>query len=534
MGRFSQRVAEDEGTPVHWIVHDVDSDNPHGHALYAGRRLDGAEAFAKKRDTRQDQKSGRGRQSIVDRHRAIWTEVCREFGVEIDFAPQGERAQKHIGPRAWHQERKAIERETAETINSVLDSPADPGDLQRAAAARQAGLTVSEALRMPRPPRTESMLDAPKPQQPAPDVELRPAAEAASAVTMRPAPETTPDLELSPQATAGRQLEVRPAPTPVPDVKLRPGAAVRDVAMRPAPEPAPDRELRPRTGTAPDVELHPGPAPAPDVEIRPQATPAPHVRTRPRPAPSRDVKQRPVPVPVPNVTIRPRPAPAPDVKARPEPRPMPDVKLPKPTQARGHLQDAKDWEADARKQREKAARSRLHTAITVDTTEAVAEKIIENHAGNASAYPSFISHGIGSKASDAAVRALRPHVKPHQVREGDRRTKARTDRQYLDAVKRAIGAFRRWWRGRGWFGGDPPAERIVAELRQVAEPVHLKEAEELHVRITQEIAAKREAERRRTAKQRQQAQYRPQLVGQGQSTQRKPGQHGGHGGGPER
>ena len=200
------------------------------------------------------------------------------------------------------------------------------------------------------------------------------------------------------------------------------------------------------------------------------------------------------------------------------------------------MQDAEKWEAEQKEQRQKAARSRLQSAITAATTEAVAENIIRNHAGDASAYPSFVGNGIGTKASAAAVRALRPHVKPHQVPERDRRTTARTDRQYLDAVKRAIGTFRRWWRGAGGLFGrrEPPAERIVQELRQVAEPVHLKETEDLHVQVTEEIAQKREAERRRIAKQREQAKYRPQLVEQEAGSRRKPGEHGGHGGGPER
>ena len=263
MGRFSQRIAEDEGTPVHWIVHDIETDNPHGHALYAGRRLDGADAFAKKRDTRQDQKSGRGRQSIVDRHRAIWIEVCREFGVEIDFAPKGARAQKHIGPRAWHQERKAIEQEQGIAIRAALDSGIASDDLREAAAAAIEGLSVTEALTLNRHPTTESVLEAPKPRTAAPDVELPPPRrEAAPGIELDPPQRTpAPDVELSPPLDLARS-----------DVELDPPrrTAAPDIELPPPLDPArPDVELEPpRRIATPDVELDPPRrTAAPDVKL---------------------------------------------------------------------------------------------------------------------------------------------------------------------------------------------------------------------------------------------------------------------------
>ena len=74
------------------------------------------------------------------------------------------------------------------------------------------------------------------------------------------------------------------------------------------------------------------------------------------------------------------------------------------------MKDAQQWKAEAKKQRETAARDRLATAITVDTAEATAEDLIRNHAGDARAFPSFVDRGIALAASRAAVDQLRPHV----------------------------------------------------------------------------------------------------------------------------
>ena len=60
------------------------------------------------------------------------------------------------------------------------------------------------------------------------------------------------------------------------------------------------------------------------------------------------------------------------------------------------MKDAQQWEAEAKKQRESAARDRLAAAITVDTAEATAEDLIRNHAGDARAFPSFVDRGSDS------------------------------------------------------------------------------------------------------------------------------------------
>ena len=153
---YAQRIATKWRTPVHWVIHDLNGANPHAHVLYAGRSLDGPDAFARTRDRTQDQVSdpGRGRRSITELHTEYWTEVAADFGYELDFTPDRDRAQKHIGPHAWAMEKMAIEQEIADRINSALDpeDPLDAGDLLALAQEATAGLTVTEALALDRGP----------------------------------------------------------------------------------------------------------------------------------------------------------------------------------------------------------------------------------------------------------------------------------------------------------------------------------------------------------------------------------------------
>ena len=244
LGKYAQALAAVHHTPVHWAGHDLDSDNPHAHFLYAGRRLDGPDAFARKRDTTQDKTTVAewGRKSIVDLHREIWRDTCREFGVEIDFRVQGEHAQKHVGPRAWHQERKAVELETADAIEMELDptNPLSPDELRETVAAATSGLTVTEALSLDREPVTESMINASKPSREArPDIVL----------PHPPTREPKPDIVLPhpPMREAAPDIVLPHPPTrePKPDIVL-PHPPMREAAPDivlphpPMPEPKPD------------------------------------------------------------------------------------------------------------------------------------------------------------------------------------------------------------------------------------------------------------------------------------------------------
>ena len=82
---YAQALARVHRTPVHYAIHPPHNGdrNWHGHLLYAGRELtaDGR-AFERRRDRSQD------KPELIERHKALWTEVCRPFGVELDFTPQ--------------------------------------------------------------------------------------------------------------------------------------------------------------------------------------------------------------------------------------------------------------------------------------------------------------------------------------------------------------------------------------------------------------------------------------------------------------
>ena len=352
-----------------------------------------------------------------------------------------------------------------------------------------------------------------------------------------PIPTAAPTIALEPpQRDAAPAIDLPQALTPraVPAVALaspQRRAAARIKHEAPIPTAAPTIALAPPQRRAAARIEHEAPVPtaAPTIALAPPQ----------RRAAARIEHEAPVPTAAPTIALAP---PQRDAAARieheaPSPTAAPTVRLQIPKHIAEHrrLKEAQKWEAEQRKQREKAARSRLTSAITVDTAAAAVEDLIENHAGNASAYASFIQHGIGSQTSSAAVDQLRPIAERHQVAERDRRTKARTDRQYLDAVKRAIGGFRRWWRTGGMFRSAGAGESIVEQVIATVWPTHVQETEQQHTRITRELEEKRERERQRQAKALGINQYRPQLVETGKGKTKRPGGPGpGDGGGFER
>ena len=99
VAEYAQELARMHRTPVHFAIHTPprsDSSNWHAHIVYAGRRLapDGR-SFEAKRDRSQD------RDELIAMHKAIWTRVCAERGVEVDFAgPVSEQPLAHLGPRS--------------------------------------------------------------------------------------------------------------------------------------------------------------------------------------------------------------------------------------------------------------------------------------------------------------------------------------------------------------------------------------------------------------------------------------------------
>ena len=114
-------------------------------------------------------------------------------------------------------------------------------------------------------------------------------------------------------------------------------------------------------------------------------------------------------------------------------------------------------------------------------------------------------------------------MKSFEVAKRDRRETARTDRQYLDAVKRAIDGFRQWWRARGWFEQESRGEKLASEIRTATWPTHWRETEELHADSTRKLAEERKRQRAREQKQRDLAQYRPQLVDTAKAAAKRPG-----------
>ena len=168
VGAYAQRLAARWRTPVHWVLHDQDSGNPHAHVLYAGRQItEDGDAFAARRDRAQDAKTNPklGQVALPELHKEMWTEVLADHGVDVRFGPDGEVAQAHIGPRAWAIEKAAIRDEVAEQIAAALhpDDPLDPGDLAQVADLAIAGLTVTEALEMDRVAVTPQMQACPRP-----------------------------------------------------------------------------------------------------------------------------------------------------------------------------------------------------------------------------------------------------------------------------------------------------------------------------------------------------------------------------------
>ena len=293
---YAQKIAAKWKTPVHWVIHDADGPNPHAHVLYAGRALDGPNHFARKRDREQDQTSdpSRGRQSITELHSQFWIETAAEFGYELDFSAQGEQAQAHIGPKAWSNEKKAIEQETAAVIAEAVNStdPLDAGDLLKAAKAATHGLTVTEALAMDREPVTNAFtaalahacdlqlhedhpLQAPAPtitpdrvlEAPTPSVEPgRPLAPPlpAIAATLHPlVPELREDLHL--EAPAPSIEPERPLAPPEPD--LRPDAGFDFAVWLDPLEPisVPEQSLSAPTPMIAEALARPGPELAPPL-----------------------------------------------------------------------------------------------------------------------------------------------------------------------------------------------------------------------------------------------------------------------------
>lgn len=309
---YAQELARVHRTPVHYAIHSPHrgSRNWHGHVLYAGRRLtaDG-QAFERRRDRSQD------KPELIERHKAIWTKVCRRYGQELDFTPQHpEQApapEYRLTARAIATERRAAAKEEGARLNAALaaagGAPLPPQEQQAIGEISLGldGLDTAGLLALPRAPVTTAARIAKHARQsiPAP----APAAEAS-----RPRPTPAPAIDTA-------DLEVSPMPIPCP------GRAVHVPRARPEAAPA----VAP--GMAPSI---PRPfAPEPIAVPRPRPAPLPPIavqRPRPEPAPAM-TPRRARPVPAATVVVlemrHERPAPAPACRPVPPSVPGPSSHL---------------------------------------------------------------------------------------------------------------------------------------------------------------------------------------------------------------
>ena len=317
---YARALAHLHRTPVHYAIHlpHKGSRNHHGHVLYAGRRLtaDG-EAFERRRDRSQD------RPELIEQHKAIWTEVCRRYGLELDFTPQhpGEAPapEYRLTPRALATERRAAAKEEGARLNAAVEAVGGaPLPLQEQQVLGEVSLDLDRLdtaglLALPRTPVTTAARIAKHSRRSIPAA--APAAEAP-----RPRPTPAPAID-----AAG--LEVSPMLAP------SPGRSVHVPRARPEAAPAVD------PGRAPFI-----PRPfAPEPIAVPRARPAPIARVavpraRPEPAPARAPRRaRPVPAPPVVASGRPheRPVPAPPWEpARIRPRAARAIEAPAPEHAR--------------------------------------------------------------------------------------------------------------------------------------------------------------------------------------------------------
>ena len=361
LARQAAKVAALRQTPVHWVIHRPHGSglNWHAHLIYAGRQLSGdGEGFESKRDVLQD------KPELIETHKALWVETCREFGVEISFdfpgmeieaevrrefaeehgrAPSEEderaiqiekrrrwqeyrkaRASGHeLTPRAIRTERAAVAEEEGERLAAIIQgaggsslSEQDRLELGRISSAVDE-LDTRELLALERIPvttvgRLAKHGSAPEAPLPVPAHRVEPPRPRAAPVVAAP---VLPATALAWPAPMPGAVAARPAPSPGAETPVVP---ISSIAW---PAPVPSRPVAaPRPDPAPAVE-------APLFAPRAFSKPPPLAAARaapPRPAPA-------MPVPLaPSTTLdRMRPLPALAHRAEPpRPRAAPVVAAP--------------------------------------------------------------------------------------------------------------------------------------------------------------------------------------------------------------
>ena len=255
---YANRLAAEHNTVVHFALHKPDRGgrNHHAHVLYPGRHVAGL-TFSRKRDREQDNPTGGG-PDLVARHKSIWSEVCRDRGLELDWT--SEDPGHHLGPALCAVKRARLVEETRETIRETV-AVSTPGEAAPDRRTLQAvaeiatrvndGLTVTEMLERER---EEALHGRPAPRPvPAPSPFRPEVVPAAGAHEVLPPVKRPP--EVLPPATAAP--EVLPPRRETPRV-LPP--ARRPEVLPPARQPAevvPPREVAADVVAARVEEEHP-------------------------------------------------------------------------------------------------------------------------------------------------------------------------------------------------------------------------------------------------------------------------------------
>ena len=317
IGEYARKISQLRRTPVHFAMHcppRSDSSNWHAHVVYAGRRLtpDGR-SFSPKRDRAQDHKE------LINEHKAIWTTVCAEYGVELDFSgPVSEQPLAHLGPQAAGIERTAAHRETTDRlVGAIRDAGGEVSDareLSSVAHAAHAGESVTDLVMREGGPATTVGKRAKRPKPLRREVHEHPWIQLGKWSIPAPGPDEFDGVP-EPAYTLALAAE-RPRPRPATVVEAPLVAASELPHMPPVPVRA---ATRPRPRPAAVVE-----APLVAASELPRLPPVPvRAATRPRPRPATVVEAplvaaselpRLPPVSVRAVT-RPRPRPAAVVEA---------------------------------------------------------------------------------------------------------------------------------------------------------------------------------------------------------------------------
>ena len=387
MARQAAKVAEFRKTPVHWVIHRPHGAglNWHAHLIYAGRRLtEDGEAFESKRDTAQD------KPELVEAHKALWVETCREFGVEVSFEFPGkafetevrrEFAEEHgrepsdederaiqietrrrwkehrqaevsgheLTPKAVRAERAAVAEEEGERLDAIIQgaggaplSEQDRLELGRIASAVDE-FDTRELLALERVPvttagRTAKYGSTPEAPAPVPPRHVEPprprAAPAVAAAVVSARALSLP--EPMPGAVAARLAPSPRAETPLVSIRgpagPTPVPSRRVAALRPGPAPVVEAPLFPPHGFSEPQPLAaaraapPRPAPAMGVPLAVSATVERMLRA---PAPLHRVEP-PRPMAAPVIAAAAVPA-----RALSWPEPMPGAVAARPTPSPG-------------------------------------------------------------------------------------------------------------------------------------------------------------------------------------------------------